>query len=95
MKQVKASDFPELRKVFAAYLHEDFLEEHATAAAALGAFMEDANEKEGKRFRAEAKRFLDVTAEMELADVRALLWRLGARWTPPSRKALIVALRGA
>ena len=95
MKQVKASDFPELRKVFTAYLHEDFLEEHATAAAALKTFIEDANDKERKRFREEAKRFLDATAAMELADVRALLSKLGSRWTPASRTALSAALKAS
>jgi len=92
MKQANASDFPALRKVFSGYLHEDFLEEHASARAALEAFIEDANEKERKRFRAEVTRFLEATSEMELAEVRALLGSLGARWTPPSRKALIATL---
>ena len=94
MKQVKASDFPTLREAFTAYLHEDFLEEHASAAAALKAFVEDANEKERQRFRAEAKRFIDATAKMELADVRDLLSALGARWVPSSKRALVSALRG-
>ena len=95
MKQVQASDFPELRKVFTAYLHEDFLEEHASAAAALRAFVEDANENERQRFRADAARFIDATADLELADVRTLLSTLGARWVPASRKALLSALRTA
>ena len=94
MKQVHASDFPELRKVFSGYLHEDFLDEHKTAAAALEAFEADANQEERRRFHAEAKRFLEVTAPLEFDEVVALLSRLGSRWTPPTRKALIAALGG-
>jgi hypothetical protein len=95
MKRLKASEFAEMRRVFAGYLHEDFLEEHGTAAAALRAFLEDANSVERQRFSSEARRFLDLTAALDFADVRALLARLGCRWTPPSREALTAALTGA
>jgi hypothetical protein len=94
MKRVHASDFPELRKVFSGYLHEDYLEEHATAAAALRAFEADADEHERRRFHAEVKRFLDVTSPLDFADVRSLLTQLGCRWTPPTREALIATLTG-
>jgi hypothetical protein len=95
MKRVTASDFPELRKVFSGYLHEDFLEEHATAAAALKAFAADANASERKRFDAEVTRFLEVTGPLEFETVVALLGRLGSRWTPPTRRALVAALTRA
>ena len=92
MTRVDASDFPELGKVFSGYLHEDFLEEHASAAAALRAFEQDAYDDERARFRAEVTRFLNATRSLEFADVQALLERLGSRWTPPSREALTAAL---
>jgi contact-dependent growth inhibition (CDI) system CdiI-like immunity protein len=92
MKHAHASEFPELRKVFTGYLHEDFLEEYATPAAALKAFEGDADESERRRFHAEVKRFLEVTESLDFADVRALMSRLGCRWTPPTREALIAAL---
>jgi hypothetical protein len=95
MKRVTASDFPELRKVFSGYLHEDFIEEHATAAAALKAFAEEANATERKRFHTEVTRFLEVTEPLEFEAVRALLTRLGSRWAPPSRAALVAALTRA
>lgn len=95
MKRVTASDFPELRKVFSGYLHEDFLEEHATAAEALRAFGDDANASERKRFQIEAKRFLEVTEPLEFDKVLALLGRLGSRWQPRTRAALVAALTGA
>jgi hypothetical protein len=93
MKRLRASDFPELRRVFSGYLHEDFLQEHATAAAAVNAFHEEADEGERKRFHAEVTRFLAATAPLDFEEVRALLTRLGARWTPPTRDALTAALR--
>ena len=92
MKRVKASDFPELQRVFSAYLHEDFLEEYDTPAAALRAFFEEADVEERARFRKEAKQFLAATAAYDLAKVRALLSRLGSRWTPPSRAAVVALL---
>jgi hypothetical protein len=41
------------------------------------------------------KRFLEITAPLDFADVLLLLSRLGSRWTPPTREALIAALTGA
>ena len=39
MKTLKPSDFPEMQRVFAGYLHEDFLDEYGTPLAASGRFM--------------------------------------------------------
>ena len=89
MTPVDASDFPELQRAFSGYLHEDFLEEYGTPAAALRAFQDDANDVERQRFRSEARLFLDLTARLDFKELRALMSRLGCRWTPPSRKALI------
>ena len=88
MRPLNASDFPELQRVFSGYLHEDFLEEYGTPAAALRAFQDDANRAEGQRFRTEARRFLDRTEGLDFSEVRARMARLGCRWTPVSRKAL-------
>src|SRR5262245_47180036 len=93
MKRAKAADFPELHRVFAGYLHEDFVQEHGTPEAALDAFLEDANDAERRRFVAEAKRFLQQTASLEFDDVQRLVERLGSRWTPSSRDALAACLR--
>jgi hypothetical protein len=84
----KASDFPELRRAFTGYLHEDFLQEYETPATALRAFQDDADEGEKQRFRTEARRFLDRTAGLDFDEVRALMTRLGCRWIPASREAL-------
>jgi hypothetical protein len=93
MKRVHASDFPALRQFFGGYLHEDFVKEHGTPAKALKAFEADADEDERRRFRAEVTRFLEITAPLEFPDVLSLVSRLGSRWTPPTRDALIAVLK--
>jgi len=94
MTNLRASDFPELRRVFSAYLHEDFVAEYGSAARAIGAFLNDANATERRAFEREARRFLEVTTPLELSDKQALVERLGSRWIPRSRKALIRCLSG-
>jgi hypothetical protein len=95
MKTLNVSDFPELHRAFSGYLHEDFLEEYETPVAALRAFQDDADAGEVRRFRKEARQFLDRTADLEFRDVRTLIARLGCRWMPPSRKALTAMLADA
>lgn len=88
MTGLRASDFPELHRVFAAYLHEDFVVEYGTPESALEAFLADASASERRRFTTEARRFLDATESADFADVQTLIERLGSRWVPPSRAAL-------
>jgi CdiI immunity protein len=92
MRRVKASDFPELRRVFAGYLHQDFVEEHGSPADALLAFRQDADAAERRRFSKEAKLFLERTRALEFAEVKALVASLGSAWTPASRRALVALL---
>ena len=95
MKHADTSEFPRLKQVFSGYLHEDFLDNYATPHEALRAFKEDADETERRQFRKESQKFLERTKSLELKDVRALLSRLGCRWMPPSRKALVTLLTEA
>lgn len=95
MKPPDVSDFPELQRVFSGYLHEDFGAVHETPAAALRAFLGDANPSERRRFVREVKRFLDRTTELDDEALLSFLARLGSRWAPPSREALIAVLIGA
>jgi hypothetical protein len=81
-----------LQRVFAAYLHEDFSDQHGTPAAALRAFLEDADRAERERFRREANQFLARTAALDFGEVLSLVARLGSRWTPPTREALVALL---
>ena len=95
MKRAKASDFPHLKQLFGGYFHEDFLEEHDSPDAALRAYLNEANPSERTRVAKEARRFLDVTDGLAFEDVLALLHRLGARWNPESREALVAVLSHA
>mgnify|MGYP001795654641 CR=1 FL=1 len=95
MTRPSAAEFPELRKGFAGYLHEDFPERYGTPEAALRAFHADADRGERQRFAREVKRFLVLAAPLAFSEVQEILSRLGCRWTPPSREALTDLLTGA
>jgi hypothetical protein len=86
------SSYPELRRVFAGYLHEDFLVEAGTPEAALRAYLADASPTERRRFQREVSRFLAHIATLDFAAARDLFNDLGARWTPPSHAALVALL---
>jgi hypothetical protein len=93
--RVKASAFPELRRVFSGYLHEDVRAGGGTAGAALQEFWADAAPDERRRFQREVVRFLALTTSLPLDDMRALVHQLGSRWIPPSQEALEAVLTGA
>jgi hypothetical protein len=84
--------FPELRRVFSGYLHEDALVEHGSPEGALRAFRDDASPAEVRRFRKEMARFLAQTEALDLDELHHVLGRLGCRWMPASREALIALL---
>ena len=91
----RAPDYPQLRQFFAGYLHEDFAQEHRTPEGALRAFEADASAAELRRFRAEAKRLLARVESEELDSIRELLAKLGSKWTPRSRAAVVKFLAAA
>lgn len=84
-----ATEFPELSRVLSGYLHEDFTAEFASPDAALQAFRDDASPAEWRRFQREAKDFVRMAGAASFEDLCGLLHRLGSRWTPASKEALI------
>ena len=88
-----ASEFPELERVFSGYLHEDFATEYGSPEAALRAFHDDASPAEWRRFQREAERLAVLAGTRDLDDICAMLQRLGSRWAPSSRDALMTLLR--
>lgn len=92
MTGVDLSRFSELRRVFEGYLHEDFVQEHGSAAAALDAFRADASADEAAAFRREATQFLAITRGLDFAAVQRLLSRAGSRWRPASREEIETVL---
>lgn len=95
MTRVSASTFPELRRFFSGYLHEDFLVDAGTPEAALRMYWADASADERRRLQREAKRFLAQTATLERDALRDVIHQLGCRWVPPTRETLIGLLTDA
>lgn len=94
MSRGAASEFPALARAFSGYLHEDFAVQYGTPEAALQAFHEDASPAEWRRFQRDVTRLLRLASTWEFDQVCSLLERLGSRWTPPSREAVIALLTG-
>jgi CdiI immunity protein len=90
--RVAQTAFPELRRVFSGYLHEDALAESGSPEGALRAFRDDASPAEFRRFRKETTRFLAQTEALDLDELRRVLSRLGCRWMPSSRGELVALL---
>jgi hypothetical protein len=95
MKRAATKDFPELRRVFSGYLHEDFREDFNSPGAALQAFHDDANASERRKFQTEARKFVEYIDALDLKEIRGLLAQLGCRWSPPSRGAVVALLTQA
>lgn len=91
----EASEFPELERVFSGYLHEDFAAEYGSAEAALRAFRDDASPAEWRRFQGEVRRLAGLAEGRDFDDMCTMIQKLGSRWTPPSRDALMTLLREA
>jgi hypothetical protein len=87
-RAVPAEAFPALREFCRGYLHEDLAAEHGTAAAAVAAFLADASPADGEVLRAEWRLFAASIDGHTLAEVRAMLDLLGARWLPARRRDL-------
>ena len=85
---IAADDFPALRGFLDGYLHEDFVEEHASAEGAVRAFARDANAAELTTLQAESSRLAERIDQWSWADARRALRSLGGRWAPGSRAAL-------
>lgn len=83
-----ADAYPELRRFFEGYMHEDFVHLYGTPEGALRAYEADASEPERRRLRADATKMLAAVEAGTLADARTLLATLGAKWTPRSLAAL-------
>lgn len=92
MTHLDVSRFPELRRVFEGYLHEDVVAEYGSAAAAIDAFRADASAAEARAFRDEARHFLVVTSALDFTEVQHLVARVGSRWIPGSREELETVL---
>lgn len=80
---VRAGEFSALEGFLAAYLHEDFREEHATPDDALAEFLEDATSEDVSRLAHDWRRFhARVAPLLEDARLHILTHTLGSAWSP-------------
>jgi hypothetical protein len=80
---VRAGEFSALEGFLAAYLHEDFREEHATPDDALAEFLEDATSDDVSRLAQDWRTFRARVAPLvEDARLRILTQTLGSAWSP-------------
>ena len=79
-----ATNFPALQEFFPAYLHEDFAEEYGSAQEALKSFLADANGDEILAVKDEWQALSNSLQGRSLAEVQAVLEKLGSVWQPQS-----------
>ncbi len=80
---VRAGEFSALEGFLAAYLHEDFREEHATPEDALAEFLEDATSDDVSRLAHDWRTFhARVAPLVEGTRLHILTHTLGSAWSP-------------
>src|SRR3982751_3289663 len=80
---VRAGEFSALEGFLAAYLHEDFREEHATPDDALAEFLEDATSDDVSRLAHDWRGFQARGAPLgEHTRLHILTHTLGSAWSP-------------
>lgn len=84
-----AGTLPHLTAFLSAYLHEDFLLDHETPAAALQTFLAEASAAERRALADEWRLFDSATQGLAWSDVKQAFAALGGAWNPPTRAALL------
>jgi len=80
---VRPGEFSALEGFLAAYLHEDFREEHATPEDALAEFLEDATSEDISRLAQDWRTFhARVSPLVEGVRLHILTHTLGSAWIP-------------
>jgi hypothetical protein len=80
---IHAGEFSALEGFLAAYLHEDYRDEHATPDDALAEFLEDATPDEVRRLTHDWRLFRHRVQTMaDAAQVTIFVHTLGSAWVP-------------
>lgn len=91
--EISAEAFPHFSTLCRGYLHEDFMQEHASVAAALEAFVGDLPPAERAAVAAEGARLVTALSELPIARLRAVLSAtFRAAWHPPTPRDVIALL---
>jgi len=81
-------DYSALREMLPAYLHQDFVDEYGSAAAAIKGFIEEASGDEILQVKEDWLRFRKALAGRPLREVQTAIGRLGSAWTPQNEADL-------
>ena len=86
-RQVIAPEaFPHVVAFLRGYLHEDWALDHASAAEARDAFLDECTPEERRAFRRESARLARALSGVSLAESRRLITEvLGSAWRPATR----------
>jgi hypothetical protein len=76
------TDYPALREMLPAYLHQDFLDEYGSAAAAVKEFLGEAGGDEISQVREDWQRFRKALAGRPIKECQTAIARLGSAWLP-------------
>ncbi|HVM74467.1 MAG TPA: contact-dependent growth inhibition system immunity protein [Candidatus Saccharimonadales bacterium] len=82
------ADYPALREMLPAYLHQDFADEYGSAEKAVQGFLQEASGDEILQVKEDWVRFRRVLKASPLKECQAALGRLGSAWIPQSEADL-------
>ncbi|HTZ31809.1 MAG TPA: contact-dependent growth inhibition system immunity protein [Methylomirabilota bacterium] len=82
------ADYPALREMLPAYLHQDFADEYGSAEKAVEGFLQEASGDEILQVKEDWMRFRKALARRPLKECQAALARLGSAWAPQSEADL-------
>jgi len=80
--------YPALTEFLSGYLHQDFVAEHGTPAAAYQAFLADASPVEIRNLQQESRALLTATRGASWPATRDAFLALNPGWHPPSQAVL-------
>jgi hypothetical protein len=76
------------------YLHEDYLEEYGSLAAAANAYVSEATPRDVARLRRDLELLIEASREWPIARLREFVaTELGSAWRPVTRKDLTLLLQ--
>ena len=82
------ADYPALREMLPAYLHQDFADEYGSAAAAIKGFLQEASGDEIVQVKEDWVRFRKALAGRPLKELQSAVGRLGSAWIPENEADL-------
>jgi hypothetical protein len=82
------ADYPALREMLPAYLHQDFADEYGSAEIAVRSFLQEASGDEILQVKEDWLRFRQALTGRPLKECQAALGRLGSAWTPQNETEL-------